>query len=141
MVTKENYRRPFINPSIEPILQLVNVFTFLLFSSSGEKNPVLYFYIFVVVLGGKEEETRRQTELRLTPVAGWIIITIMIHNDNDDHGDHHHGGSHGDNANALESEASIELRSHQASPLESLQCLCKKICTKILNPDYLSAVM
>ena len=101
----------------------------------------VHFYISVIFLGGKEEETWRQTELRLTSVAGWIIITIMIHNDNDDHGDHHHGGSHGDDANALESEASIELRSHQASPLESLQSLCKKICTKILNPDYLSAVM
>ena len=46
-------------------------------------------------------------------------MIIIIHNDNDDHGDHDHDGghgddydgSHGDDANALESEASIELSS------------------------------
>ena len=59
-----------MNLFIEPMLQPDNVFTFLLFFFLGGKEESC-FCISVVFLGGKEEETRRQTELRLTSVAGW----------------------------------------------------------------------
>ena len=131
MVTKENYRRPFINPSINPFCSWSMFLHFCCFLPLGKRT---LFCIFTSLLLFLEERRKRPGDRRNcvsrlllagSILPSWFTMIMMI---------------------MVVAMVMMPMLWNQRplsswAPSRPLQSLCKKICTKILNPDYLSAVM